>query len=65
MAIDISGVNPGDPQGLIDELDGDVSTADLLRIQSELSLMMMKYTAYSSIVKAVSDCESGIARNMC
>ena len=65
MSIRTDNVDPGDAQPLIDELDGDVSTKDLLRIQSELSLMMMKYTAMSSIVKAVSDCESGIARNMC
>lgn len=56
--------NVGNPQDVLDQIDDDMSPADLLKAQQELSDMMVRYTAISSIIKAVSDCEQGIARNM-
>jgi hypothetical protein len=63
--IDIGNVNLEDTQSLMDELDGDMSTEDLTKLQLKLSHAMMMYTAVSSMIKAIGDCESGIARNMC
>jgi hypothetical protein len=56
--------NVGNPQDVLNNIDDDMSPADLLKAQQELSDMMVRYTAISSIVKAVGDCEQGIARNM-
>ena len=56
--------NVGNPQDVIDQIDDDMSPEDLLKVQQELSDMMVRYTAISSIIKAVGDCEQGIARNM-
>jgi hypothetical protein len=56
--------NVGNPQDVIDQIDDDMSPEDLLKTQQELSDMMVRYTAISSIIKAVGDCEQGIARNM-
>ena len=54
----------GDPQTIVDQIDNDMTPNDLIKAQHELSMMMVRYTAISSIIKAVSDCEQGIARNM-
>ncbi|MDB5104454.1 MAG: hypothetical protein JWP91_2143 [Fibrobacteres bacterium] len=56
--------NVGNPQDVIDQIDDDMSPEDLLKTQQELSDMMVRYTAISSIIKSVGDCEQGIARNM-
>jgi hypothetical protein len=56
--------NVGNPQDVLDQIDDDMSPEDLLKAQQELSDMMVRYTAISSIIKAVGDCEQGIARNM-
>jgi hypothetical protein len=56
--------NVGNPQDVLDQIEDDMSPADLLKSHHELSDMMVRYTAISSIIKAVSDCEQGIARNM-
>lgn len=56
--------NVGNPQDVINQIDDDMSPEDLLKVQQELSDMMVRYTAISSIIKAVGDCEQGIARNM-
>ena len=53
-----------DPRNLTDNIDDDMSPEDLLALQNELSMIMLQYTALSSIIKAISDCEEGIARNM-
>ncbi|HLP42197.1 MAG TPA: hypothetical protein VK465_11860 [Fibrobacteria bacterium] len=63
MALDIP-LDVGDPQTVVDQIDNDMSPNDLIKAQQELSMMMVRYTAISSIIKAVSDCEQGIARNM-
>ena len=56
--------NVGNPQDVLDQIDDNMSPEDLLKAQQELSDMMVRYTAISSIIKAVGDCEQGIARNM-
>lgn len=63
-ALNVDGVGLGDPQDLIDQIDEDTSMNDLIRIQLEVGQMMMMYTAVSGIIKATTDCEQGIARNM-
>ena len=54
----------GNPQDVLSQIDDNMSPEDLLKAQQELSDMMTRYTAISSIIKAVADCEQGIARNM-
>jgi hypothetical protein len=56
--------NVGNPQDVLDQVTDNMTPEDLLKMQQELSDMMVRYTAISSIIKAVTDCEQGIARNM-
>lgn len=63
MSLKTDHLNPGNPQDVMDELDGDLSPADLIKMQSELQLMMMKYTAISQILKTCGDTEKEICRN--
>ena len=53
----------GDPQALIDSIDEDMSSTDLIKLQLQIGLLMMRITAISGIVKSICETEQGIARN--